>query len=61
VQHRTRATAVLVNRHRGKGPQKLTVDHVYPGGQAIVGIVESPGGGVKQIQTNTPKELTHEP
>jgi hypothetical protein len=33
-----------LNRHRGKGQQKMTVEHVhvYPGGQAVVGVVESP-------------------
>src|SRR5215510_10128065 len=31
-----------LNRHRGKGQQKMTVEHVhvYPGGQAVVGVVE---------------------
>jgi hypothetical protein len=34
------------NRHRGKGQQKVTVehDHVHSGGQAVVGLVEPPGG-----------------
>ena len=36
-----------LNRHRGKGQQRVTVEHVHvhEGGQAIVGNVESPGGG----------------
>jgi hypothetical protein len=36
-----------LNRHRGKGQQKVTVEHVTvnAGGQAIVGAVEAPGGG----------------
>jgi hypothetical protein len=36
-----------LGRYRGKGQQKVTVEHVhvYPGGQAIVGIVEHQGGG----------------
>jgi hypothetical protein len=36
-----------LNRHRGKGQQKVTVEHVHvhEGGQAIVGNVESRGGG----------------
>jgi hypothetical protein len=36
-----------LNRHRGKGTQKVTVEHVHvhEGGQAIVGAVEA-GGGV---------------
>jgi hypothetical protein len=35
-----------LDRHRGKGQQKVTVEHVYvaPGGQAVVAVVE-PGGG----------------
>jgi hypothetical protein len=45
-----RTYAVLLealNRHRGKGQQKVTVEHVHvhPGGQAVVGTVETPGGG----------------
>lgn len=36
-----------LNRHRGKGQQKMTVErvHVHAGGQAVVGMVEAPGGG----------------
>ncbi len=35
-----------LNRHRGKGQQKVTVEHVHVhrGGQAIVGAVEARGG-----------------
>jgi hypothetical protein len=38
-----------LNLHRGKGQQKITVEHVHvhAGGQAVVGVVEAPGGGVK--------------
>jgi hypothetical protein len=48
----TRAFAVLLdalNHHRGKGQQKITVEqlHVHSGGQAVVGVVEAPGGGVQ--------------
>jgi hypothetical protein len=45
---RTYATLVeALNRHRGKGQQKVTVEHVHihSGGQAVVGVVESAGGG----------------
>jgi len=37
-----------LNRHRGKGQQKVTVEHihVHQGGQAIVGNVQSQGGWV---------------
>jgi hypothetical protein len=44
---RTYATLLeALNRHRGKGTQKVTVEHVHvhEGGQAIVGTVEPPGG-----------------
>jgi hypothetical protein len=34
-----------LNRHRGKGQQKVTVEHVHAGAQAVVGMVEAPGGG----------------
>ena len=36
-----------LNRHRGKGQQKVTVEHVHvhAGGQAVVGMVGAPGGG----------------
>src|SRR5262245_61295698 len=44
----SRTYAVLLdalNRHRGKGQQKVTVEHVHvhSGGQAVVGTVETPG------------------
>ena len=45
---RTYATLIeALNRHRGKGQQKVTVEHVHvhAGGQAVVGMVETPGGG----------------
>jgi hypothetical protein len=46
----SRTYAALVealNRHRGKGQQKVTVEHVHvhAGGQAVVGSIERPGGG----------------
>jgi hypothetical protein len=45
---RTHASLLeALNRHRGKGQQKVTVEHVlvHAGGQAIVGNVNGPGGG----------------
>jgi hypothetical protein len=45
---RTYATRLeALNRHRGKGQQKVTVEHVHvhSGGQAVVGVVGTPGGG----------------
>jgi hypothetical protein len=45
----SRTYAVLLdalNRHRGKGQQKVTVEHVHvhSGGHAIVGAVQTPRG-----------------
>jgi hypothetical protein len=39
-----------LNRHRGKGQQKMTVEHVHvhEGGQAIVGNVQQGGGSDKK-------------
>jgi hypothetical protein len=36
-----------LNKHRGKGQQKVTVEHVHvhSGGQAVVGVVGPTGGG----------------
>jgi hypothetical protein len=45
---RTFATLLdTLNKHRGKGQQKVTVEHVHvhAGGQAVVGTIERPGGG----------------
>jgi hypothetical protein len=54
-----------LDRHRGKGHQRITVEHVtvHAGGQAIVGAV-TPGGGSSQQseqQTHATREITHEP
>jgi hypothetical protein len=50
-----------LNRHRGKGQQKVTVEHVHvhEGGQAIVGNVE--GGGVRTKTENQPHAITYAP
>ena len=47
-----------LNRHRGKGQQKMTVEHVhvYEGGQAVVGNV-NPGGGGKKQEGNPMQKL----
>jgi hypothetical protein len=63
---RTYATLVeALNRHRGKGQQKVTVEHVHvhSGGQAVVGLVEAPGGGDRQKLEDQPhaKQITHAP
>jgi hypothetical protein len=62
---RTYATLLeALNRHRGKGQQKISVEHVHvhPGGQAIVGAVET-GGGVASGNQRQPhaKALSHAP
>lgn len=54
-----------LNRHRGKGQQKVTVEHVhvYAGGQAVVGLVETPGGGDRAKLEEQPhaKQIAHAP
>src|SRR5262249_37065405 len=52
-----------LNRHRGKGQQKVTVEHVHvhEGGQAIVGNVESRGGGLASKAKEQPHALAHAP
>jgi hypothetical protein len=64
----SRTCAVLLdalNRHRGKGQQKVTVEHVHvhAGGQAVVGMVETPGGGGIQKSEDQPhaKQIAHAP
>ena len=59
---RTYATLLeALNRHRGKGQQKVTVEHVHvhSGGQAIVGNVE--GGGARTKSENQPHALGYAP
>ena len=63
---RTWATLLeALNRHRGKGQQKVTVEHVHvhAGGQAVVGTVEAPGGGDRQKAEEQPhaKQIAHAP
>jgi hypothetical protein len=53
-----------LNKHRGKGQQKVTVEHVHvhSGGQAIVGAV-APGGGItsKDEEQRHAKQLPYAP
>lgn len=63
---RTWATLIgALNKHRGKGQQKVTVEHVHvhAGGQAVVGMVERPGGGSEAKSEDQPhaKQITHAP
>lgn len=61
---RTHATLLeALNRHRGKGQQKVTVEHVHvhEGGQAIVGNVEAKGGGVSKEVKEQPHALAYAP
>jgi hypothetical protein len=63
---RTYATLLeSLNRHRGKGAQKVTVEHVHVhnGGQAIVGNVEAPGGGLAAKSGDQPhaKQVAYAP
>jgi hypothetical protein len=64
----SRTYAVLLdalNHHRGKGQQKVTVEHVHvhAGGQAVVGTIETPGGGDDSKSGDQPhaKQITHAP
>jgi hypothetical protein len=54
-----------LNSHRGKGQQKVTVEHVHvhSGGQAIVGTVSTPGGGdaSKSEEQAHAKQIGHAP
>jgi hypothetical protein len=54
-----------LQRYRGKGQQKVTVEHVHvhAGGQAIVGAVNPGGGGHKKMeeQARAPRGISHEP
>ncbi len=62
---RTYALAMeALDKHRGKGQQKVTVEHVHvhQGGQAIVGNVQT-GAGVQSKKEEQPdaKTITHAP
>ena len=47
--------------YRSKGEQKMTVVHVADGGQAIVGNVSAPGGGVKEKNGERPHARAYAP
>ena len=67
----SRTYAALIealNRHRGKGQQKVTVEHVHvhAGGQAVVGMIAAPGhqgGGDASKGEEQPhaKQIAHAP
>jgi len=64
----SRTFAALIealDRHRGKGQQRITVEHVnvHPGGQAIVGAVTSRSGSSpnSKEQAGATRAITHEP
>jgi hypothetical protein len=62
----SRTYAVLrdaLNRHRGKGQQKVTVEHVHvhSGGQAAVGTVETPGVGSQPKSEEQPHAIAYAP
>ena len=61
---RTHATLLeALNRHRGKGQQKVTVEHVqvHAGGQAVDGVDIPPGGGDRGKREDLPhaKSIAH--
>src|SRR6185295_2976492 len=59
------ALTEALDRHRGKGQQRITVEHVnvHAGGQAIVGAVTPGGRGRQQSEqlADATREITHEP
>jgi hypothetical protein len=59
------ALTEALDRHRGKGQQRITVEHVnvHAGGQAIVGDVTSGGKSSQkpEQQTHATREITHDP
>jgi hypothetical protein len=54
-----------LNGHRGKGLQRVTVEHVHvhSGAQAVVGTVETPGGGDRPKSEDQPhaKQIAYAP
>ena len=52
-----------LDRHRGKGQQKVTVEHVHveAGGQAIVGNVEAGGAKTGEPAAELPPAVEHRP
>jgi hypothetical protein len=61
---RTYATLMeALNRHRGKGQQKVVVEHihVHAGGQAVVGVVEGHGGGEERKSKDQPHAVGYAP
>ena len=52
-----------LNHHRGKGQQKVTVEHVHvpSGGQAVVGMVEGGGGQTKLEGQSHARPIAHAP
>jgi hypothetical protein len=61
---RTYATLLeTLNRHRGKGAQRVTVEHVHvhKGGQAVVGNLERRGGGFTPKSEEQPHALAYAP
>jgi hypothetical protein len=64
----SRSFAILLdalNRHRGKGQQKVTVEHVHvhSGGQAVVGVLETAGArNAAQSEDHAhARQVTHAP
>jgi hypothetical protein len=59
------ALTEALDRHRGKGQQRIVVEHVnvHAGGQAIVGAVTAGGESSQKSeqQTHATREITHEP
>ena len=62
----SRSFAILLdalNRHRGKGQQKVTVEHVHvhAGSQAVVGLVETAGPKAHSEDHAHARQVAHAP
>jgi hypothetical protein len=55
---------LALDKHRGKGQQRVTVEHVHvhQGGQAIVGAIQAGGGASNNLEGQShEKAITHAP
>jgi hypothetical protein len=52
-----------LNKHRGKGQQKVTVEHIHihSGAQAVIGHVEGAGGGDRTKLEGQSHAITYAP
>jgi hypothetical protein len=56
------ALVEALNRHRGKGEQRIVIERVtVNGGQAVVGAVDTGGRGQKKLEEKAHEQVTHAP